>query len=437
MKFRPILSAGAAAGLIALAVTSLAATGLATLPTTPSLATAASASPSPGPSPSPDLGPSSRRSPSSDLGLIDTPPSDLRLIDEPAAGMSPIYDLLSSAKTSVDLVIYQRDDPRVTQILDTDAARGVDVRVILDQSSDLGIKAYNQPAYDTLSANGVHVEWASTVYTHTHEKAFVIDGTTAVIMTLNFSDEYYSTSRDFAVVDTDPADVASIESVFNYDFAIPSTRSYNVDPPGSDLTWSPSNPDYPPRPRGTGTTGESSADLLAVIDSATTTLSVENEEMDDYRVIDALVDAAARGVRVHVVMTYDSAYLGAWRELTDRGVQVATYKADAALYIHAKVIVADQGLADQRVFIGSENFSATSLDDNRELGIVTTDPSIVAEVGDQVELDFTRGGPFPGTPSDLGPATPAHLGFAAASETRGSRVGDDEEAADDGHPDYQ
>jgi len=38
-------------------------------------------------------------------------------------------------------------------------------------------------------------------------------------MTLNLTPQYYATTRDFAVVDTEPADVAAIETVFAADWS--------------------------------------------------------------------------------------------------------------------------------------------------------------------------------------------------------------------------
>ena len=46
-----------------------------------------------------------------------------------------------------------------------------------------------------------------------------------------------------------------------------------------------------------------------------------------------------------------------------------TYASDANLYIHAKVIDVDPGYPDERVDIGSQNFSWGSLEYNRELGL--------------------------------------------------------------------
>jgi cardiolipin synthase A/B len=50
-----------------------------------------------------------------------------------------------------------------------------------------------------------------------------------------------------------------------------------------------------------------------------------------------------------------------------------------ALYIHAEAIGADAGRPDRRALVGSQNFSVASLDYNRELSILTRNPSVVAD----------------------------------------------------------
>src|ERR1035441_1587523 len=101
--------------------------------------------------------------------------------------------------------------------------------------------------------------------------------------------------------------------------------------------------------------------------------------MADMDVTKALIDAAEHGVAVYVVMTSADEWKWDFAELATAGVHVRTY-ADTpdALYIHAKMIVADAGIASARAFVGSENFSAASLGKNRELGIVMADKNIIA-----------------------------------------------------------
>ena len=45
-------------------------------------------------------------------------------------------------------------------------------------------------------------------------------------------------------------------------------------------------------------------------------------------------------------------------------------------YIHAKAIIVDE----QRAYVGSQNFSRTSLEFNRELGVIVSDPLAVARL---------------------------------------------------------
>ncbi len=231
----------------------------------------------------------------------------LTLITEPNAGMSLIYRLLEGAKHSVDLTMYELSDPTAEAALAADAARGVAVRVLLDQHYE---QSANTPAFTYLEHHRVAVRWAPARYDLTHEKAAVIDGRTALVMTLNLTTEYYVTTRDFAVVDTESADVAAIETVFDHDWS----NSAISAPDGSDLVWSP---------------GAESA-LVGVIDSAHHSLLIENEEMDDPYITTPLENAARRGVSVDVVMTDSSEWKSAFAELSAAGVHVRTYAASAS-----------------------------------------------------------------------------------------------------------
>ena len=99
----------------------------------------------------------------------------LRVLAEPAAGIGPIYQLITGARSSVDLTMYELADPAAEADLAADAARGVDVRVILDQHLE---RSRNTGAYDYLTAHGVHVRWgpAGTTY---HQKTLTVDGATS------------------------------------------------------------------------------------------------------------------------------------------------------------------------------------------------------------------------------------------------------------------
>ena len=303
----------------------------------------------------------------------------LQLIIEPDQGIGPIDAVLASPQHRLDMTMYELVDTTAEQILASDAARGVTVRVVLDHNREASA---NAAAYQYLNAHGAKAVWAPSAYEATHEKAAVIDAgyadASALIMTLNLTSRYYATTRDFAVVDRQPADVAAVESVFSADFA---GQSSTTTSPGADLVWSPG----------------SQSPLVALIGSARHDVTAENEEMSNSKIVDAFEGTARAGVGTQVTMTAASDYQRELSSLVAAGAGVHTFPdTSSALYIHAKVIITDAGTPSARAFVGSENFSSASLDDNRELGLVISDPTIVAELAATLARDYADAPAFSG-----------------------------------------
>jgi cardiolipin synthase len=289
-----------------------------------------------------------------------------------------VVDLIDSAKKSIDMTMYHLDDQNMEAALAEAAKRGVDVRVVLDTR---GEQKKNQAAYDYLTQNGVKVAWdtpntsgdpdTADKLVYYHQKTVTADGETSAIMSGNAVAGDYKTTRDFVVMDTNKNDVAAIQDVFNHDFAGTGDKTYTP-PSGDNLTWSP-------------TTSKST--MLALIDGAKHTLSVENEEMASQDVVDHLAQAAQRGVDVRVTMTNNPSYFTYLDQLCEAGVHVDLYGRSASPYIHAKDIVADGSNA----YVGSINFSENSMNNNRELGVVTDDPAVAAGLAATDGADFAGG----------------------------------------------
>jgi cardiolipin synthase len=340
-----------------------------------------------------------------DAGGADATPDGPTLITEPDQGMKPVYDFISSAKHKLDMTMYELNDPMATNLLVTAAKNGVAVRVILDQNLEM---KDNTAAYDALSAlhaSNVDVHWANPVYAATHQKTITVDGTTSAVMTLNLAAEFYSTSRDFALITRDPTDVAAIETTFAADLV-----NASITPPdGTNLVWSPTN---------------SQAALLALINGAKSSLLVENEELSYDTIVSAFAKAASRGVDVKLVMEDSREYASNFAMLEAAGAKVSTYH-EAAIYIHAKVILADYGTSTASVFLGSENFSHASLTENRELGIITSDPATMTSIHGTLTSDFEGATPFVPPPSDAGPPTDAMPSDAASDAAPGDAASGD------------
>jgi cardiolipin synthase A/B len=298
-----------------------------------------------------------------------------RIWAEPQSGYDFINAAIGGARANIDLSMYELSDPTIEHALVDEAHKGVDVRVILN--ADYEGTSENATAASILRAGSVHVVWAPANQIF-HAKYLVIDDSTAYIGTGNFVPSDYSSTRDFWVADTDSADVSAIVATFNGDFDHGGSTSHQ----SGGLVWSP---------------GSTTA-LTGLIATARHSLLVENEEMDFAPIEDALISAARRGVAVDVVMTEDPDWTAALDRLAGAGVHVRLL-SESQIYIHAKVICADCTTTSGTVFIGSENFSTSSLVYNRELGVITATPAAVRAVRAAVVADYALGSPVsPSTP---------------------------------------
>ena len=294
----------------------------------------------------------------------------VRVIVEPDAGESPITSAIRGAQKSVWLEMYLLTDRNVISALEEDANRGVDVRVMLEPNP-VGGGTSPSRTLDQLRAAGIKAQFTDPSFSLTHEKGMIIDGNTAFIMTSNFTRTALGGSsgyanREYDIIDTNPQDVYAVSAIFQADWNH-TTAQFN-DP---NLVVSPVN---------------SRNDFTALINSAHHTLLIEAEEMDDSSIEQAIASAEQRGVQVEVILPAPSGSSGDSNSqgisvIKQGGVQV---REDPRLYMHAKIMVVDGKTA----FVGSENISAQSLDQNRELGIIVSDQSVLNTLQQTFQQDW-------------------------------------------------
>jgi len=307
--------------------------------------------------------------------------SSYTLIKEPQAGYQPIYNFISAARKTVDMTIYELSDATATGALIDVAKRGVTVRVLFDSdTAPGGGKAVNQSAYNELKANGVNVKWAWPGVLW-HQKSIVRDGKEVAVMTCNLYAPYYPALRDFAVITDNPGTVSGVEATFNADFkktGSPPTKG--VVPEGSELIWSPG----------------AQPGLVDLIKSARrgTTLYAEDEQLDSTPIEQALVAAAKRGVTVDLTMTYSSSYVTGFNTLVAGGVHLSLYQPNTPLYIHAKAI----SVNNNTVYVGSSNFTTAMTNADRNMGIITTNPTVVRGITSTMASDFAGATPYSASP---------------------------------------
>jgi phosphatidylserine/phosphatidylglycerophosphate/cardiolipin synthase-like enzyme len=293
---------------------------------------------------------------------------------EPDAGDSMLTGAIANAKKSVWVEIYLLSERNIIRALEEAANRGIDVRVMLEPHP-FGGGPSPRRTLNQLQAAGIKAQATSPSFTLTHEKGMVIDGTTAFIMTSNFTRSALGasagkgsvTNREYDIVDSNPQDVQAVITIFNADWNHTDAQFND-----SNLVVSPVN---------------SRSAFTSLMNSAHRTLLIEAEEMNDSSIEQTIASAAQRGVHVQVILPAPSRSSGGSNSpgvgvIKQGGAQV---KEDSHLYMHAKIIVVD----GQRAFVGSENISTQSLDHNRELGIIVSDNNVLTTLERTFQRDWS------------------------------------------------
>jgi cardiolipin synthase A/B len=265
-----------------------------------------------------------------------------------------VVQFIDSTKQSLDVAIYLLSDRPIVSSLEAAKKRGVQVRVRLEEHP-YGEGAGNGGTYQRRRGGGISVAWSPADFKLSHDKYAVADHRTALIGTANWTASAFNSNREYIVVDEDTADVSQLAALFDTDWN--RRRQATVD--DSHLVVSPTN---------------SRVDFLVLIGAAPRQLDLEAEEMQDQGIEDALGQATRRGVAVRAIIPAPSggsdANAAGRQRLETTGVKVRQLEHP---YVHAKDIV----VHGQEAFIGSENISGQSLDQNREVGIVTVDRTAV------------------------------------------------------------
>jgi len=351
-----------------------------------------------------------------------------RLVIQPDDGRGPILAAIARARDNIRLTIYEITDLQsvsqnpaapadsVVQALINKAQSGVTVQVIVDQNK-YGTGSSSPQIMQTVEAlrnAGAIVHLSSTAFCVTHQKTFVIDGPTtakpglsgtAIIMSLNLMPDYFGGTRDYAVITKDPGIVREVSRVFDSDFTLvtsavctPAYSPTSTYPPpyASDtltlsehnLLWSPVN---------------SKSKLLQLIGSVKRSLVLTTEELDDTDMvcqIQAIAQSPARP-SVRILLSGDTgSNESAVKTLLDLGLPNLSIRVmpgqpssgsatlPTPLYMHGKQVIAD----GDEAFVGSENLTNTSLIQNRELGMLFKDPSMIARLQSVFDSDFATPG---------------------------------------------
>lgn len=292
------------------------------------------------------------------------------VIIEPDEGTAPVSALITSARRSLLIKQFSFTDPGLIADVAGRAKAGVDVRVMLNPQRSSGSRA-NDETMKVLNAAGVTAKWSSSRFAVTHEKSIVIDHSRALVATFNLCEKYFTQTRDYGVVIDDMEKVKQIVAAFEADWA--------------NEKWTP-NPDC-----GLLWSNENSRVVMSkFIDAASERLDLQHPKFADMVILERLMDAADRGVRVrflcggkHGISIYDILdTFASLRVMRKAGIKVNKQKH---LRLHAKLMIADR----KHALVGSMNIDRSAFDLRRELGTILVDHTTVKALRAVFDQDWT------------------------------------------------
>src|SRR5271154_604811 len=291
------------------------------------------------------------------------------LIVLPDDSAKPIIEAINDAKKSLRVKMFVFSDPSLLKAVIAAKKRGVDVRIMLNPSRRSG-KAENQHSRKLLIKGGVEVKDSNPAFGMTHEKSMVVDDESAFVKSLNWETKNLTETRDYAIVTSHKHEVREIIECFEADWK---RKEFDA---GADahLIWC---------------TGNGRERIAEAIDDARHSIFLQNERYQDAVIIERLVRAACRGLKVHVMarpphkLSKDKLTegVGGLRTMDDVGIKVHKLKH---LKLHAKMLLIDE----RRVIVGSINLAPGSFDSRRELAIETHDAGVVKRMTKIVHYDW-------------------------------------------------
>jgi cardiolipin synthase A/B len=297
------------------------------------------------------------------------------LIVLPDETAKPILDAIDGAKESLRIKMFVFSDPAVLKAVMDAHGRGVKVRIMLNPTRRSG-EADNEDTRKKLGDAGIEVIDSNPAFDLTHEKSMLVDGTTAFVKSLNWETKNFTETRDYAIVTRHKHEVDEIAGCFEADW----NRKEFTPPANSNLIWCSSY----------------GRDRIAeFIDLTKHTLFLQNERYQDAIIIERLVRAKGRGVKVHVMARPPHTLkkekltegVGGLRIMDDVGIKIHKLKH---LKLHAKMLLAD----GCRAIVGSINLTPGSFDSRRELAIEVHDDDIVERLQKVAQQDWENSHPI-------------------------------------------
>lgn len=308
----------------------------------------------------------------------------------PRDGRSIFLEAFEAAKKEIRIEICVLEDPRILEGLNSALKRGVEVRVIVDNSKyhSLPQERANLAAYLTSAGGKLHL--SNPIFPHSFPKVILIDNCYALIGTACLDTITFEQYRDYVYATYDCRIINEMARLFKNDW------HYSARPGGSFPTFNPTPPITVPNV----IVGPVNAadQIVTFMQRACTTLDVTSELLGNPTLESELSAAVVRGVRVRLIapkivnnasLEEQALQEASLKSLKKAGVEVhvtTLHESKKFPYMHARTAIAD----GKWVYLGSVSLSPDSSTFNREVGLILAELGVVKKMREQFEIDFNK-----------------------------------------------
>jgi phosphatidylserine/phosphatidylglycerophosphate/cardiolipin synthase-like enzyme len=297
--------------------------------------------------------------------------------------------VIGKAQKSIFMEMFHLTDQAIVDALRAKSSQ-IEITLILDQGN-----LSDTPTAQLLADRpNIHIYPSSGPpggFTQTHTKAMVVDGTVALITSINLTNNA-SVQRDYGIETRDPGVIAEMISVFSADVQNSENAQNHADsvrftPDGvgqGKLIWSPVGSEN----RLVSLIGES----VNIPEGPNRYLYATVENLGDASIQNALSQASLAGVDIRIIVP--ECVLGAngprnygFFQYLKNGVHYRVMphpSSNQKPYMHGKMMVLGNG----RAYVGSVNYSKNSTQGNRELGIIFTNPTVSLQLRSVFNKDW-------------------------------------------------
>lgn len=314
--------------------------------------------------------------------------SQIKSYIDGATAFPAIENLIKSAKKTlfIETFIFHNDITgiKIANLLGNMKAKGIDVKVLIDST---GLKfgkddskivdLLKKKKVDTLVFNSKFI--SETGINITHRKVIIVDGFKVMTGGMNFGKEYQYVWHD-SMHETSGQVAQDIQKEFLYDWKraggempknilkLDNKKYGNVKMKVITTNVTPDNTNHAIHD-----------DFLSIIKKTKKTLKIQSPYFSDDDMIDAIIEARKRNVKVTIIMpqhnnhsVFKDLNLYTAKKFFDNKIDTYFYQPK---FSHLKAFI-----SDDIAIIGSANIDKRSFTGNQELCVVVQDKNFVADI---------------------------------------------------------